>query len=149
MKWTQLKKRLDEDGVDPEEREKIFKEYKDETELEYDLEKDYNEWVTYPGPDNNFASFGELGKKAQRKYEVFCGGFLYYHDVEFKKYPVGEGPDGKKYPNKNFEHYIYFKWLPEKKGKKDKVIVYVTKTPPEFNPDPPKPPPPPPPESND
>ena len=106
--------------------------------------------MTYP-------NLPALDKRGTRKYEIFCGGFLYYHDVEFKNYL--RDPN-KKYPNgitgypdypvnndNNFEHKIFFEWLPKGKGvKKDKVRIYINTTPPEFNP-PPKPPPPPPPES--
>lgn len=146
--WTQLEEKLDEDEVKKDERERFFKVYTDEAELEKDIKKDYNLWATYPDDDPLQKPFA-LKRKAQRRYEIFCGGFIYYHDVEFKKYPTGTGFDGKQYPDKDFEHYIYFKWLPEGKGNKEKtkVEIYVTKTPEEYNSDPPKPPAPPPPES--
>jgi hypothetical protein len=108
----------------------------------------FNQWVTH-------MDFPALGKKAKRKYEIFCGGFLYYHDVVFKKYPEGEGlsldekgkPFLKKYPHTKFEHRIYFEWLPKGNSKKTSVRIYINETPDEFNVDPPPPPKPPPPEA--
>jgi hypothetical protein len=92
----------------------------------------FEKWVTYP-------VLPGLGKRAARKYEIFCGGFLYYHDVELKL----------KLEGKKFEHKIFFEWLPKGKGvKKDKVKIYINSTPAQFNPNPPHPPAPPPPESN-
>ncbi len=121
-------------------------------------EKGYGVWATYP-ENGSIADFPPLGKKATRKYEIFCGGFLYYHDVEFKKYPAGEGisfdsngkPFLKSYPEakeKNFEHKIFFEWLPKGKGKKKTAVrIFITETPEKFNVDPPPPPKPPPPEA--
>jgi hypothetical protein len=130
--WVILEEVLKNDGVDPSEWDN-FKVYYDMTELEKVLAEYYEEWVTYP--NDKFPK--DLPKrlignrKAQRKYEIFCGGFIYYHDVEFKKY------EGK------FEHTIFFDWA----KRKDKVTIYINKTPTQFNAVPPPPPPPPPPES--
>lgn len=111
--------------------------------------KGFKVWVEYP------VLPVPLEKMAARKYEIFCGGFLYYHDVEFKKYPKGEGwseENGtiklKKWPHNKFEHMLFFEWLPKGKASKRKLRIYINETKPEFNPDPPKPPAPPPPESN-
>ena len=123
------------------------------------------EWVTYPGPYNEFQPLPKIGPQTKRKYEIFCGGFLYYHDEKFKQYSQGKGytdekgypewkvypdtyktPDNKEYKSVHFEHKIYFEWYKEK-GNKDKVRIYINPTPPELNTNPPKPPPPPPPES--
>jgi len=152
MKWAQLKDVLDGDGVeDVNERKKLFREYKTKQELKDDLDDPakFVKWVTYPDDDPLQKPFA-LNRKAQRRYEVFCGGFLYYHDVELKKYPEGKDANGKVYPNKDFDHNIYFEWFPKEKGNKEKtkVIIHITPTPPEFNPNPPPPPAPPPPESN-
>ncbi|MFC0772273.1 hypothetical protein [Terrimonas alba] len=132
--------------------EELDLKYKDgDPELKDELEKlGLVEWVTYPGIYNNFKELPSLSETGRRKYEIFCGGFLYYHDVEFKKYPQGTGgcPEWKEYPTKDFEHKIYFEWFSEEKGgKKDKIRIYISFTPPEYNVDPPKPPAPPPPES--
>jgi len=119
------------------------------------------QWVTYPKPGK--PALPDLDIKGRRKYELFCGGFLYYHDIIFKKYPSGKGytvdkngnpawkeypktavgPNGKVYPGKKFEHMIFFEWLPKGKG----VRIYINETPSGFNTNPPKPPGPPPPES--
>ena len=172
MKWAQTKKVLDDDEVDDQnERNTFFKEYASKDDLEKDLmdKSKFVEWAS-------FDTF-PLHRKAQRKYEIYCGGFLYYHDVVFKQYPKGAGyeypekegpgiaPKWKKYPNDKFEHIIYLRWLKEdgkeyiesedvnvgsgekKKEKSHKVIIYINPTPPEFNANPPTPPPPPPPES--
>ncbi len=164
MKWVQTKDMLDYDGVkNKSEREKLFKEYEKEEDLQKDLadNKKFEKWITFPDDVPGSSTF-ELDRKAQRKYEIICGGFLYYHDVEFKKYPKGEGyayPDPpqsgiaanwKTYPNTTFEHYIYFEWFPKngKENKKNRVIIHINPTPAEFNPKPPPPPPPPPPESS-
>ncbi len=171
--WVQLKNKLKEDGVEESEF-KHFLVYDDEMKLEDDLKKYFSLWGTYPEtplPEDQFS----LKREGQRKYEIFVGGYLNYHDIKFKKYPKGEGysdEDGpeniklKKYPdwrvfisdpiNKEkyldngldyFEHYIYFKWFPEGKGvPKTRVEIWITQTPDEYNGNPPDPGGPPPPE---
>lgn len=154
MKWRIRKEKFPPD-LPPEEKfmfeEIILKKKDGDPDLKDELEKlGYVEWVTYPGIYNNFKELTPIDQKGQRNYEIFCGGFLYYHDVEFKKYPQGSGgcPEWKEYPTKDFEHKIYFEWLPEgKTGKKTKVRIYINITPQGYNTDPPKPPAPPPPES--
>ncbi|CAN5525128.1 hypothetical protein BH10BAC3_BH10BAC3_21630 [soil metagenome] len=156
MKW--LVRKGKSPTSDPE--EKIFfeeielKQGDGDPDLPEELYKlGFIKWVTYPGPDNEFKPLPKIKEQTKRKYEVFCGGFLYYHDEEFKKYSKGKGytdekgyPEWKEYPpDSKFEHRIYFEWF-NLKGK-DKVSVYINPTPPEFNTNPPKPPPPPPPES--
>jgi hypothetical protein len=118
MKWEQTKKMLDSDGVKEKDRKNLFKEYEYEADLEKELrdKTKFEEWVTYP--NDQFNQPFDLDRKAQRKYEVLCGGFLLYHDVVFKKYgeevfkkygelggyeypdPEGPGRDAKwkKYP---------------------------------------------------
>lgn len=98
------------------------------------------EWVTYPGPENRFKPLPPLKLPAsKRKYEIFCGGFLYYHDIEVKLKKEG----------KNFEHKLFFEWfLGGKANRVNMVRIYINETPPQFNPNPPRPPAPPPPESN-
>jgi hypothetical protein len=156
MEWAKTENDLNDEKVnktDPKQMA-VFKNYPDEIALRADLEDTYEEWVTYPIAKKTEYTDDELdtlahypnaqsalpdlkSKKAQRKYEIFCGGFLYYHD-EVMKRPLGKFAD----------HQIYFEWLPIGVAKKDKVIIHITKTPINQNPNPPKPPPPPPPESN-
>lgn len=141
------------------------------------FKENFKKWITYPIPDNKSKytpaekeamelypdakkTFPELSEgSSTRKYEIFCGGFLYYHDVVFKKYPKGKGfsldaqknPIWKDYPEAKkikFEHKIFFEWLPKGKGKKKtSVRIYINDTPLKFNVDPPPPPKPPPPEA--
>jgi len=147
--------------------------YKDgEPELKKELGGlGFVEWITYPIAVKPTYTPEELqaialydkavrlpiplrSEVARRKFEIFCGGFLFYHDKIFKKYPLGKGytdengyPEWKTYPHKNFEHKIYFEWVNEKGSANDKVTIYITETPAEFNGNPPPPQPPPPPES--
>jgi len=111
--------------------------------LEQLLGEPFEPWVT-------FNDLPKLEKIAKRKYEIFCGGFLYYHDVEFKNYPMNpkkQYPPGKTgYDHNKFEHKIFFEWMPKTKGK-EKLRVYINSTPTQFNTNPPPPPKPPPPES--
>jgi hypothetical protein len=128
----------------PDDEKFMFEEiYLKESDGDPDLPKElydngFVEWVTYPGPENGFAPLPKISTPSQRKYELFCGGFLYYHDVEVKQKKEG----------KKFEHQIFFEWFQAGKNKENKVRIYINITPPEFNPNPPPPPPPPPPESN-
>ncbi|WP_276501201.1 hypothetical protein [Terrimonas pollutisoli] len=124
----------------------------------------FGEWVTYPSLTQDSATYPKkffpglnltkplaLDKEGRRRYEVFCGGFLYYHDVIFKKYQIKDlylKYYGENHDKKVFEHKIYFEWF----GKGDiklnedsteiaeKVTIYITPTPPDLNPDPPDPP---------
>jgi hypothetical protein len=156
MKWVKLKKDLDNDHVKDKERKALFNVYENEEELQKDLKnpEKFIGWVTY-----SFQDF-ELDKKAQRKYEIFCGGFLYYHDDKFKRYWDGAGyvypekpginiaPTWKKYPDNTFGHEIYFEWNTPKGYNATSVKIYINPTPEPYNSSPPVPPPPPPPESN-
>jgi len=116
----------------------------------------FEEWVAH----RNLSSRLLRSRKAQRKYEIFCGGFLYFYDVELGKYPqkvVDEYP--KKFPGEQFgeecqkklvqffgrlevnkEHTIFFDWG------RDYVRIYINPRP--GNPDPPSTPAPPPPETS-
>ena len=134
------------------------------------LEDTFEEWITYPLSKKNQSTFypekffpdlykpiPKLNQEGRRRYEIFCGGFLHYHDVIFKKYHIkdlylkyyGENNDKKEV----FEHKIYFEWfdkdgnkLNEKsKAEPVKVTIYITETLPVLNPNPPDPPGPPPP----
>jgi hypothetical protein len=161
--WAERIKKMDPD-IPEEERSLIYEELPlyDETgdELIKKLNSlGYKEWVTFPNNDYPDPLPKRLleKRKAQRKYEIFCGGFLYFYDEELGKYPekiAEEYP--KKFPGDQFEcqkkleaffgklevnkkHKIFFDW-----GKKS-VTIYIKPEP--GNPDPPSPPAPPPPES--
>ncbi len=156
MKWIRRKGKIPP-GLPSEEKfmfEEIDLTYKDGdpalmSEL-YEKVERYVPWVTYPDDAPGTKPFKLTGEAGQRKYEIFCGGFLYYHDIEFKNYPMDsykKYPNGiTGYPKADFEHKIYFEWF--KKEGIDKVRIYINTTPKQFNPNPPPPPPPPPPESN-
>ncbi|HKO81808.1 MAG TPA: hypothetical protein VJU78_15490 [Chitinophagaceae bacterium] len=128
----------------------------------------FEEWITYPLNKKNQSTFypqkffpylykplPKLDQEGRRRYEIFCGGFLHYHDVIVKKYHIKDlylkhyGGNN----NKVFEHKIYFEWFDQKgniltqqsKGQPEKVTIYITETPPALNPNPPDPPGPPPP----
>jgi len=132
------------------------------------------EWITYP--IENKATYTEDELKAidlysdqvvkapitrrsevsRRKYEIFCGGFLSYHDKVFKRYQKGSGysvESGevklKDYGDNKFEHKMFFEWIKGKGHEKDndKVRIYINETPLKYNSNPPPPTPPPPPES--
>lgn len=193
MKWVKTDNDLHAEDVDKKDKRQIsaFKVYDSPTELNADLqnEKKFVKWISYPIEDKPDTEYTDVEKKAislytkkvvieplpdfknrkaLRRFEVFCGGFLFYHDVIIKRYHKGRGyrdVDGilklEDYPEQakdkegnvtlldGFGHNIYFDWLPVGPAtKKDRVIIYINPTPPEFNPNPPPPPPPPPPESN-
>jgi len=132
--------------------------------LEDELKKlGFELWVQYPETEYS-DPLPKIKEQTQRKYEIFCGGLLYYHDVEFKKYSKGKGytdengypewkvypekyigHDGKEYLSKDFEHKIYFEWYKEKG--RDIVRIFINSTPDVLNTNPPPPPKPPPPES--
>ena len=75
----------------------------------------------------------------------------------FKNYPKGKGHPSLEYPNgkeykvedkivKDFEHKIYFEWLPkDTTDGKNRVRININVTPKQLNPDPPVPKGPPPP----
>ena len=158
--------------------------------LEAELNKlGYVKWITYPIALNPPYTDDELkaidlwgagrvrsplaGRSAagRRKYEIFCGGFILYHDMVFKTYQKGKGyttddngelvlkdytsgdvivknPKPERTYNINdYEHKMYFEWVNEKGPDHDKVTIYITETPAEFNSNPPPVSPPPPPES--
>jgi hypothetical protein len=170
MKWN-IRKGQFPPGTRDDEKiifEELDLKYKDgDDELKKELGKlGYVEWITYPIAEKTTYTEEELqaidlyteasvklpftirSQVAKRKYEIFCGGFLFYHDVLFKRYPKGKGGlDGKVYPDVNFEHKIFFEWFKGKGVNNDEVRIYINITPLEYNSNPPPPPAPPPPES--
>ena len=107
-----------------------------------------NAWVSY-------GNLPKLNKRARRKYEIFCGGFLYFYDndlINYLKEVNGKVKGGgtkllQYFKKKSFDHDISFEWGPDKQNPgKTRVTVYLN--PPAGNPDPPSPPAPPPPESS-
>ena len=118
MKWVKTHNDLDAEDVDKSDVDQIsvFKVYLDQTILNADLQnkKKFVKWIIYPFDKKTPAQQDEYSdeekaaiklygdavhnplpdfknRKALRRFEVFCGGFLYYHDVVFKKYPQGKG----------------------------------------------------------
>ena len=178
--WTEREGEEDPD-VPQNERDKFFESLplksKKDKYLSEDLrtelgKKGYEEWITHPNINPKYPLSDDLPKnlksrKAQRKYEIFCGGFLYFYDVELEKYPkkiVDEYPNkfnGAEFGNEcyeklqNFftkvgvgqEHKIFFEWgINKENDNKFSVRIYIN--PPAGNPDPPTTPGPPPPESS-
>ena len=163
MRWAKTKKDLDDADVPPADRGNArFKEYK---EIKSEADPDnpgkkraratdnqgvvttLSEWVTY----NNLDS---LKKKAQRKYEIYCGGFLSFYDDKLIEYldkelknKVTVGPELISYlKSRAADHEIFFEWGDETHA--DKIFVTIYINPPAGNPDPPTPPAPPPPETS-
>jgi hypothetical protein len=122
----------------------------------------FREWVTFPNDDYPEPLPERLLKnsRAQRKYEIFCGGFIYFYDEELGKYPA---KIAEEYPKKfngeqfgdecleklrnffgklevNKKHKLFFDW------REDSVTIYIQPAP--GNPDPPSTPAPPPPETS-
>ena len=116
-------------------------------------EVNFVEWVTYPMkdkysevytkgmfpptlfPDFDLSKEIDLDKEGRERYETFCGGFLFFHDVIFKDY------HGEKMIKLNdgeiFEHKVYFEWF-AKDGTllnsdslevAKKVTIWITETP--------------------
>ena len=164
--WAGRFGKIDPD-IPAEEKPFIYEELplKDETgeELRAALKTyGYEQWVEFPNHEYPDPLPGRLlkNRKAQRKYEIFCGGFLYFYDEELGKYPakiVEEYP--KKFNGEQFDgecreklerffsrlevtkkHKMFFDWG------KDYLRIYLNPKP--GNPDPPSTPSPPPPETN-
>jgi hypothetical protein len=164
MKWAKTKKDLDDGNVPSNDRSKCFAEYhaikvkpdpnNTQKKIAEGQDKDGNiiktlfQWVTYDNLD-------KLKKKVQRKYEIFCGGFLGFYDDELIHY-LGTELKGKVtvgaelidyLTGKAADHEIFFEWGKDKKNA-DKIFVTIYLNPPAGNPDPPSPPAPPPPETS-
>ncbi|MDX2046558.1 MAG: hypothetical protein SFU87_07210 [Chitinophagaceae bacterium] len=170
MKWAKTIKELDDENPDPRERAECFEEY-DEIEIQIDTKtgkklaicyrggkpyRQLSEWVTH-------LDLPRMGRIGKRKYEVFCGGFLYFYDEELVNYPDKIAREYSiKFPGDEFDpvhieklkkffakinigvpHEVYFHWYKEN----DRLAVTVFIDPPAGNPDPPTVPPPPPPET--
>jgi hypothetical protein len=164
--WAERIGKIDP-NIPPEERGHIYDELPLKNETGEELREilrpwGYEEWVTYPNDDYPEPLPERLLRnvKAQRKYEIFCGGFIYFYDEELGKYPakiVEEYP--KKFNGEQFDgpcleklqkffsklevskkHKLFFDWG------KDYVRIYINPKP--GNPDPPSTPGPPPPETS-
>jgi hypothetical protein len=107
-----------------------------------------SEWISY-------GDLPKMGKRVKRKYEIFCGGFLFFYDNDLMEYlkevngkTKGAGNKFLTYfKGKSFNHTMTFEWGPDKqKPGRGRVTVYLS--PPAGNPDPPTPPAPPPPETS-
>jgi hypothetical protein len=97
----------------------------------------------------------KLGRRVRRKYEIFCGGFLYFYDktlMDYLKEVNGKvkGAGNKfltYFKGKSFNHTMTFEWGADKeKPGRRRVTIYLS--PPAGNPDPPTTPSPPPPETS-
>ena len=116
MKWVKTDNDLSAEDVDKKNTRQMeaFEVYDDPLKLDKDLhdKKKFVEWITYPikvKPDNEYTVEEQKAialytkkvvieplpdfknRKALRRFEVFCGGFLYYHDVIIKRYHKGRG----------------------------------------------------------
>lgn len=107
-----------------------FRIYTDANALKKDLKTLAHLWYEYTFPD-------ELGDDAKHRYEIFCGGWLHYYDMEVR--------------NGDIEHVISFDWSVPKavkvyispKYRKEGINVYLHMYPPGAG-DPPTPKHPPP-----
>lgn len=161
MKWAKTHLELHDENIKPSEIKVAFAEY-DSISVKSTKKKGktvktangvgannkiFYQWATY---DN----LPPMNKPARRKYEIFCGGFLYFYDNDLLKYLKevnnkyaggGKGTDFLNYyKNKSFDHEIYFQW--EKNKGHMSVTIFISPT--AGNPDPPTPPAPPPPETS-
>jgi hypothetical protein len=96
-----------------------------------------------------------MGRQVKRKYEIFCGGFLYFYDHRLRRYlasvnlKVNRAGDKflEYFKGKSFNHDLSFVWKDDKKHK-GRMAVTIYLDPPAGNPDPPTTPAPPPPETS-
>ena len=75
--------------------------YKDKASLNRAIKNGYNAWVKYPLPY-------PYAEDAQNRYEMFCGGWLQFFDVEIRK--------------RETDHSIYFEW------KDTEVTIYISQS---------------------
>jgi hypothetical protein len=166
MKWAKRKHEADP-NIPPHQRAAHFNEY-DEVIITVGpynkkiataknggaVVKTLFEWVRFPNteyPD----PIDIPQKKGQRKYEIFCGGFLNFYEETlreylpevFKKYfptadTVFKDNFLKYFKDKPGDYEVFFEWA----NNGDSVIIFLNPDP--GNPDPPSPPAPPPPETS-
>lgn len=114
------------------------------------------------------ADLPKMSQTVQRKYEIFCGGFLYFYDHQLISHEKGKATgEGYLYDLQNdhnlnvgpvldyfktklnkglLDHEMWFSWEKDPaNGKRWKVSIYLNPEP--GNPDPPSTPKPPPPET--
>jgi hypothetical protein len=89
--------------------------YRDKKDLDKEInnKKKFHLWVKYPHPG--------YSKNLQRKYEIFCGGYLQFYDLVLSN----EGQDRQVYmvwTKKSVQ--IYLSNPPKGKGYKDSVIEF-------------------------
>jgi hypothetical protein len=185
MKWTKTKKELDDEDVPAADRAKCFTVYHEiktkpdpnnpgkkiaEATNEQGNITTLFEWVTHHDLD-------KLKKKAQRKYEIYCGGFLDFYDIPLVVFKNGKVVSGylidlqkKNLVSQDLLKYFEDKLESEsepqpqndpdrqfnheiyfewgKETEPNKIFVTIYLNPAAGNPDPPTPPAPPPPESS-
>jgi hypothetical protein len=124
MKWARVKqaKELAYAGLSLEQRDQAkqndaacFHEYTSVSSLEKAMIQPEKLWVAYKIPKNRFFLKHQSFEQFRHNYEVFCGGYLYYHDNRLNCF---RKPDAKP-----VDHTVYFKWVEVKtKGKEHYVV---------------------------
>jgi len=120
MKWARVRAKSSSDSKnketdqDKKNDEACFVFFPDQKSLEKEMEQPKNIWANYefkfhfPKPAN-YENF-------QKRYEIFCGGYLLFYDDIVR--------------SKAVDHILHFKWSPEKATDAGKYSVKMFITPP-------------------
>jgi hypothetical protein len=123
MKWARVKdksqypnpKNKDADQ-DKKNDEACYVFYPDQKTLEKELQQSKNVWVNYEFKFNFRKPVQDNYERFQKRYEIFCGGYLLFYDKIVR--------------NRSVDHILHFKWSPEKANESGKYSVKIFITPP-------------------
>jgi hypothetical protein len=115
MKWARVKpsnykpRSVEEKAQD----ELCYKDYAKEEHLRKAFEHKSHVWAhhefSFPfGKEENYNAF-------QKRYEIFCGGYLFFYDNQVRSGVI--------------DHVLYFRWSPYKRTGKFTVTIYLSPAP--------------------
>lgn len=120
MKWARVHDKRpadsskDSDAAQDKKNDAIcFDEYPDIDTLKKDMEQPDNKWAHHSFK-HHFRTPGSY-ELFQKRYETFCGGFLFFYDEIVRRRTV--------------DHTIHFNWSPEKGTGKYSVTIYLSPAP--------------------
>jgi hypothetical protein len=114
MRWAVSTKELLEKVKTRSERDKLsFQEFPDQQTLDNALKKEFGVWATYKFPAK-FPSEAHY-KRFQDRYEIFCGGYLFFYDEMVRNGAV--------------DHTVRFRWAEQPKNGIYWVEMYLSPKP--------------------
>ncbi len=122
MKWARVKEKSSETISNDKQAEQAnkndtacFDDYPDGETLEKELENPKNQWANHEFIYHFAEPICVNYHAFQKRYEMFCGGYLLFYDSIVRRRVV--------------DHTLHFKWSPENENGKYSVKIYISPPP--------------------